>query len=88
MDYVKSAIQKGVMMMNDFPNGVTYYSQYHVNILQGFPEGCKACKYCRFAIKDRDSGMDYRFKCILTYEYLYNLSHCGTNCPLINIEED
>jgi hypothetical protein len=75
-------------MMSDFPNGVTYYSQYHVDILQGFPEGRKACKYCRFCIKDRNSGMDSRFTCLLTWEYLYNLSHTGQNCPLIKIKEE
>lgn len=73
--------------MTDFPNGVTYYKIMQANIAVGFPQGFVKCKYCRFCVKDRNSGMDDRFSCLLTYEYIYNLNCVGEGCPLTEVEE-
>jgi len=68
--------------MSEFPQGVTHYKTYHADLFNNFPNGIKACKYCRFCVKDRDSGLDHRYFCLASYEYLYDTNTTGLNCPL------
>jgi hypothetical protein len=69
--------------MSNFDAGVSYYDTGVVSIPIHFPEGERACKWCRFCKRDND----IRYRCILTDRILFTVNRIPEECP-IEFKED
>lgn len=63
--------------MNNFKNGVNYYTIGKLNVDVGFPENDIKCEWCPY--KTKVNGSWY---CIPQLKPLYTLDSCPKDCPL------
>lgn len=68
-------------MANDFPQGVTYFTNGEIRLVVHFPENKVMCRYCPFCRSESDLG---RFWCRLTNNMIYNpnVPELPEHCPV------
>lgn len=68
-------------MANEFPNGVSYFTEGMASVPVYFPEDRVCCRYCPFCRAESDLN---RFWCRLTNDMIYNpfIPELPESCPL------
>ena len=72
-------------MSQEFPNGISYYTDGVVSLVVHFPENKVKCHYCRFCRSEPELK---RFWCRLTNDMIYDPFCPGLpdGCPIMELK--